>query len=569
MTTPEVLSVCVGFNRFGAPCTNRVREPDTTCGKCGATKPAAAPADAGAPAVPEPVTGAVAAPVSILASPPADEAWTPAAAIRKRLEAVAGGDPELLRLVEVCARLAANTKAASSKAAYQQHWSTFEKFGTSIGTPITVPVAPELVCLFIAFLTHYRRVDPATGARDETTTPLSHSYLVQAVAAIGYRHLVDGHPDPTSDPAVRSLLDGYAKTYGTNRDPKDPIGLDQLGTICLTLNQPSPTAGRDLAIVLLATDPDLDLGPAQIAGISPNHVLPPATPLEPMYLLVGTRGTANLRPVEVWPNRIAAICPIRALTALLDNADPTAASIFATGGRAVSREGVAWIAALATRRAGITPTVVDRRLPRLTAADRVAVAAVLDQPSDTAQRDRAAIANLYWGCFRGHELAATRFHQLRFVDQGIEWHTPRTKNDQTGRGHTRGIPANTDPWVCPVTAMNDWLARLELLHARPLRGDDPVFPTLNRPGTHNIPMSRDTVNSIVKNAASRAGLTGNFGSHSPRTGFVTNAIDAGRPREQIQTYGNWGAAKSLDPYYRRTAIWSTTNPAQHLTNWNT
>lgn len=124
-------------------------------------------------------------------------------------------------------------------------------------------------------------------------------------------------------------------------------------------------------------------------------------------------------------------------------------------------------------------------------------------------------AVLYWGCFRGEELASTRRHQLRFVDQGIEWSLPRAKNDQHGQGHMRGVPRSPDPWICPVTALTDWIGRLERFQGRPLRPDDPVFPALNRTGAYTTPISRESISDTVKHTATRAGLTGDYGSHSP------------------------------------------------------
>ena len=80
-------------------------------------------------------------------------------------------------------------------------------------------------------------------------------------------------------------------------------------------------------------------------------------------------------------------------------------------------------------------------------------------------------------------------------------------------------------------------------------------------------MTRDAISDVIKNTAQRAGLTGNFGSHSPRAGFATDALDDGIPREQVQTYGGW--RKSLDSYYHRTHIWGTTNPANRLSRFET
>ncbi|MGI8777330.1 MAG: tyrosine-type recombinase/integrase [Acidimicrobiales bacterium] len=501
---------------------------------------------------------------ALLSLPAPDESWTPASEIRRRLAAVAGDNPELQRLVEVSARLAANSRARNTKASYQQHWATFERFCDAVGLQATPPVSAEVVSLFVAFLTVYRRVDRNTGERIETGRPLTHGYLRQAVAAIGYRHTVAGQPDPTGDPTIAVLLEGYGKTYGTATNGKDPLRGIQLGTICLTLSQPAATATRDLALSLLGTDGDLGLGPGQLASLDRAKVQPPAGPLDPLVLLLTRRGGPALHPIEVWPNGLADICPVTATTALRATIAPDAPMFTGDSGR-LTLEGVVWIVTSLTRRAGIQPTTVDRRLPRLDATERLTVAVALGQPSDDDVRDRAILTALYWGCFRGEELASTRRHQLRFVDQGIEWTLPRAKNDQHGQGHMRGVPRSPDPWICPVSAITDWIGRLERLRGRILRPDDPVFPALNRKGAYTTPISRESVSDIVKNAATRAGLAGDYGSHSPRAGFATDALDDGATREQVQTYGGWRNHKSLDSYYRRTNTWGSTNPASRLT----
>ncbi|MGH9210553.1 MAG: tyrosine-type recombinase/integrase [Acidimicrobiales bacterium] len=557
-------AVCAGANRFGRRCTNQVDEPGGWCGKC--QPPTADPPPGSNPAAPSQATAADrAAPGGPVSGPPAaDEQWTPAAEIRRRLSIVAGPNPELQRLVEVSARLAANSRARNTKATYQQHWATFERFCVTAGLPADLPVPAEVVCLFLGFLTVYRRADRTTGQRTQDGKPLSHGFLRQAVAAIGYKHRLANQPDPSSDPTVTAILDGYGKTYGTATHGKDPLRIHQLGAICLALTQPPATAARDLALVLLATDQDLNLGPGQLARLDRHHIQLPDTPLDPAVLLVGRRGGPALHPVEVWPNPLTDICPVRALIALLNS--HTGDAVFATSdGKPVTLEGVVWITTSLVRQAGLTPARLDRRVPRSDVDQRLQVAAALGQPASEDLRDRAIITSLYWGCFRGEEVAGTSHHQLRRVDQGIEWTLPRAKNDQLGQGKTRGLPANPDPWVCPVTAIDDWAHRLERLHGRPLQVDDPLFPALVRPGRYNTPISRAAIGEIIQRAVTRAGIKGNYGSHSPRAGFTTDALDAGATREHVQTYGGWQNAKSLDSYYRRTNIWGTTNPASRLT----
>lgn len=77
-------------------------------------------------------------------------------------------------------------------------------------------------------------------------------------------------------------------------------------------------------------------------------------------------------------------------------------------------------------------------------------------------------------------------------------------------------------------------------------------------------ITRDGASQIVKRAARAAGLAGDYASHSLRAGFVTDAIDAGATREQVQRHGRWTNITSLDSYYRKTQTWGPNNPSQHL-----
>ena len=185
-----------------------------------------------------------------------------------------------------------------------------KRFCSTVGLDPTPPVTPEVVCLFLGFLTVYRRVERATG---------------------------------------------------------------QLGTICLALSQPPAASIRDLALVLLVTDSDLNLGPGQVACLERTHIQLPDTPLDPAVLLVGRRGGPALHPVELWPNPLPDICPVRALTALLQSHDNNA--VFANGDGPVSLEGVVWITTSLVRHAGLTPAGLHRRVPRLDTDQRLQLTA--------------------------------------------------------------------------------------------------------------------------------------------------------------------------------------------------
>jgi site-specific recombinase XerD len=91
-----------------------------------------------------------------------------------------------------------------------------------------------------------------------------------------------------------------------------------------------------------------------------------------------------------------------------------------------------------------------------------------------------------------------------------------------------------------------------------------VFVRLQRVLDGLEALTRDGAAQIVKRAAAVAGLAGNYASHSLRAGFVTDALDAGASREQVQRHGRWSNIRSIDPYYRKTEVWGRNNPSQRL-----
>ncbi|MDQ6797287.1 MAG: tyrosine-type recombinase/integrase, partial [Actinomycetota bacterium] len=266
----------------------------------------------------------------------------------------------------------------------------------------------------------------------------------------------------------------------------------------------------------------------------------------------------------IQPESDSAVCPVGAMRAL--KPDPFGPVFRSAPDRRLSRQGLVWIVTNGVEAAGIDPTSITGGLPRLNGGERRELSSHLTRGPAADVRDRALITNLYWGCFRASELVERTWRQARFVEQGIEWRIPRAKTDQDGAGVTIGVPRHANPWLCPVLALDEWKSTLQTLVGRPIGPNDPIFPTLDRRSRLTGPMRRDAANDAVKRAAARAGLTGDFGSHSLRSGFTTDAIDAGAKREHVQHHGRWKNTRSLDPYYRKTNTWGETNPAVHLAN---
>lgn len=91
-----------------------------------------------------------------------------------------------------------------------------------------------------------------------------------------------------------------------------------------------------------------------------------------------------------------------------------------------------------------------------------------------------------------------------------------------------------------------------------------MFPTLDRRTRLSTAMHRDAINDIVRRAAARAGLVGDYGSHSPRAGFTTDCIDADIPASTSNTTAAGATSAASTPYVRKTSTWGGTNPAIRL-----
>lgn len=551
MSPPERF-YCAGTNRFGRPCNKQVVTDGKLCGLCQppAEFPTPAPATAGTPAD---------------ASPDLDS-WTLAPKLADRLAPLAENNPTLQHLVEVCVGLARNSRADGSKTVYDQHWRTFCAFCDTVGLSAELPVSAETTAYFLAWLADAGRVDRATGERTGSGDPLRHGYLRQAVAAIGYRHELEGLASPLHDPLVQAVLRGYGRLHGTDVRGKDPIRLAELTRIATTLPSPQRLAARNRALVLLATNPACNLNAGQLARLDGEHVLFPDQPGDPVVLLVhpGGRGLA-IDVIEIPADTgHPDACAATALTCL--GPDAFGPVFRSTSKQRLSRQAVLKTVRTAVAAAGLTEAAATTGgLPRLAdPADRVRLAADISRPHPAETRDLALILNLYWGAFRGSELAAMRWDDTHIVDQGIEWTLRKAKNDQLGHGETVGAARNPNPLLCPAVALTRWHTALTALLNRTPEPDEPVFIRLDHRLDQPEAITRNGASQIVKRATRSAGLTGNYASHSLRAGFVTDALDAGATREQVQHHGRWANITSIDPYYRKTLTWGDTNPSQHL-----
>ena len=121
---------------------------------------------------------------------------------------------------------------------------------------------------------------------------------------------------------------------------------------------------------------------------------------------------------------------------------------------------------------------------------------------------------------------------------GLRVNIKTSKTDPLGVGHLLyiGVAGNS---LCPMLAMRTYLT---------LRGSSagPLFVWVDR-----SPLTAAHVNCYLREILSRAGVSGQFSSHSFRIGAATSAAAAGIPDHLIQTLGRWTSQAYLR--YIRTA----------------
>ncbi len=101
----------------------------------------------------------------------------------------------------------------------------------------------------------------------------------------------------------------------------------------------------------------------------------------------------------------------------------------------------------------------------------------------------------------------------------------------------------------PRVAWLAWRERLERLHGRPLEGTEPAYPVMDHGSDFSRSLTRDAISRVIKRRTKAAGVEGRFSSHSPRKGFVEDALDLDVRGERIARQGRWRDIKSIDDYY--------------------
>lgn len=193
-------------------------------------------------------------------------------------------------------------------------------------------------------------------------------------------------------------------------------------------------------------------------------------------------------------------------------------------------------------KAAFTGEVLDRAVPLMRTGH------LLTQ----AIRDWALLLVGFGLAVRREELCSLNIEDLTWRDEGIEVLLRKSKTDQIGEGARIALPReDAHPDRCPVRALREWLDSIERLGGNAERG--PVFRGLTRNGVRATRLTPSQVNIIVKRASARAGLDpANFGGHSLRAGYVTEARRIGTPWTTIMEHTGHKRLETVKRYARET-----------------
>jgi site-specific recombinase XerC len=186
-----------------------------------------------------------------------------------------------------------------------------------------------------------------------------------------------------------------------------------------------------------------------------------------------------------------------------------------------------------------------------------------------AKRDRAILLVTY---FAGLPRAKSAGLDREGVQRKTEGYLVRITNGDP-EGAPVGLPIQSDLDLCPVRALDDWLAQLNELALRanlsPAR--TPLFVAL-RPGGRGHPLimgqriSPKDVDRILKRRASAAGIDArSVSANDLRAGFYAEAARRGAPLDALHAHARHRCVRTTRRYVRSVDALAPGNPIRGLT----
>jgi integrase len=165
------------------------------------------------------------------------------------------------------------------------------------------------------------------------------------------------------------------------------------------------------------------------------------------------------------------------------------------------------------------------------------------------QRDRALLLIGFAGALRRSELVGIKMDDIDFLPEGLIITIPKSKTDQTGKGHRIGIPyAHGD--ICPVKTLETYIQTAGITQG-------PIFRALYKSDVTEYGIGHKRVNQIIKTRVKEACMNPNlFSGHSLRSGFVTSAAEAGQEVWKIMRQTRHKSERTIEGYVREGGMFT-------------
>ena len=163
-------------------------------------------------------------------------------------------------------------------------------------------------------------------------------------------------------------------------------------------------------------------------------------------------------------------------------------------------------------------------------------------------RDKALILVGFFGALRNSELVGLNIEDVEFVPEGAILTLRKSKTDQEGRGREVAIGYAKRADLCPVRALQTYMATLG-------RNTGPLFVSMRKSQYTQSRLSTYAVALIVKDYADRIGLDPRqFSGLSLRAGFVTTAALMGATEDEIALQTGHKSPTAVWGYIRRASL---------------
>lgn len=172
-------------------------------------------------------------------------------------------------------------------------------------------------------------------------------------------------------------------------------------------------------------------------------------------------------------------------------------------------------------------------------------------------RDRALLVIGFAGAFRRSELVALDVEDVAVTRDGLVITIRQSKTDPYGLGEKVALPFGSNPLTCPVRSLQGWLSAGAITTGA-------IFRQVNR---HDQVLDRLTGHGagyIIKQSCESVGLDSkNYGGHSLRAGFVTEAANHQKSEHAIMKQTRHKSTETLRRYIRDGNLFND-NPASGI-----